>query len=341
VRDLAPNQIDPEAPEDDPRIHQALDAMLPELVAQARDVLVASSRDRDVERRLKTQLGGDEPTARLPIVLNALKSRSLLDKAQAFGRAANGIQDEAMLASALQAMPLNDHSIAALLFQATMGQMSTPHRMMLAAIRVTNSNEDGALVRAGFGPLIDAILSHAQNQIAALSVVGPFADIDLTCRAIDRFHRLVRAVSAYVEMGRGSPWTIAIAGMTKTISARIEPKLADVVMDVNKALRRHRDGADRLDSDQLLSALNALYVLATVRDSRDSLALNALFDQVWQQVGQALEIHIERNLENYRSNPADRIIGERLEAALKMAEIRFSLEYAEVLRRAKEAAEKR
>ncbi|MGN6488279.1 MAG: hypothetical protein ACTHLT_10735, partial [Devosia sp.] len=83
------------------------------------------------------------------------------------------------------------------------------------------------------------------------------------------------------------------------------------------------------------------YVLATVRDCRDSLALNALFDQTWQQVGQALEIHVQRNLELFRSKPSDRVTGQRLDAAIKMAELRFNGEYAEVLRRARDSAERR
>ena len=82
-------------------------------------------------------------------------------------------------------------------------------------------------------------------------------------------------------------------------------------------------------------------VLNTVRDSRDSLAVNAVFEQVWAQTGQALEIHLERNLEALRRNPADSVSSGRLDAALKMAEVRFNLEYAETMRRAKDAAERR
>ena len=135
-------------------------------------------------------------------------------------------------------------------------------------------------------------------------------------------------------------WAAVCAGLTKTISERIEPKLRDVAPDLNMALRK-REGTDRLDSDQVLSALNGMYLLAAVREARDSLALNALFEQVWTQTGQALEIHIERLLQQLRAAPADAIVSARLDAALKMAEIRFNLEYADTLRRAKESAQRR
>lgn len=340
VRDLAPDLIDAGAADDDAS-REALDALVPDLLQRARTALAAAAGNGETERRMKIQFGGEEPYARLPMVLHALKCRSLLDKARSFGRAVNSMTDEAGLALALQSMPLNDQAVYAVLMQAAMGQVANPNRLMAAVIRTSGAATEAAIGRAGFAPLVDALLSHAQAQIPALSQFGAFADIDMTCRAIERFHRLMRAVTGYVELGRLSRWATIAGGLTTTVSALVEPKLRDVAPDVNRALRRHREGADRLDGDLLLSALNGCYILATVRDSRDSLALNALFDQTWTQVGQALEMHLQRNLESYRQNPADRITAQRLEAGIKMAELRFNTEYADVLRRAKESADRR
>jgi|APFEC2959095171_1045051.scaffolds.fasta_scaffold05749_1 hypothetical protein len=339
VRDVAPDLIDPNAADDDQAARQALDLLVPELLQRARAAISAVGTP-DAERRIQLQMGGDDAFRRVGVVLNALKCRSLLDKAQAFGRAANGMTDEMALGVALQSMPLNDHAVSALLFQAAMGQVSHPGRMMAAAIRLAGSATEASMQRAGFAPLIEAMLSHAQAQIPALDQHGAFADIDLTCRAIDRFHRLMRAVTGYVELGRLTRWSTAVAALTKTVSELVEPKLRDVSPNVNLALRRH-SGQDRLDGDQVLAALNGCYVLATIRDCRDSLALNAMFDQTWTQVGQALEMHVQRNLELFRQNPGDRVIGARLDAAIKMAELRFNPDYADVLRRARETAEKR
>jgi hypothetical protein len=339
VRDVAPDLIDAGARDEDPAARQALDLLMPELLQRSRAALAAITTP-EAERRMQIQFGSDDGFRRLPVVLNALKCRSLLDKAQAFGRAANAMTDETALGVALQSMPLNDHAVSALLFQAAMGQVTHPGRLMAAAIRLAGSATEGSLQRAGFAPLIEAILSHAQAQIPALDQHGAFADIDLTCRAIDRFHRLMRAVTGYVELGRLTRWSTAVAAVTKTVSELVEPKLREVSPNVNLALRRH-SGTDRLDSDQVLAALNGCYVLATIRDCRDSLALNAMFDQTWTQVGQALEMHVQRNLELFRQNPGDRVTGARLDAAIKMAELRFNPDYADVLRRARETAEKR
>jgi hypothetical protein len=340
TRDLASDLIDADALDQLPNKVAALDSLVPDLLNRARKALHEVQSDPEAIRRIKSQLGGEEAWAKLPVVLNALRCRSLLDKAKSFGRAANGMNDEAALALALQSMPLQDQPVASLLMHAAVGQVAAPARLVTAAIRIANNAHESALVRAGFAPLINAILAHAQNQIPPLNQVGTFGDMDLICRSVDRFHRLLRAVTGYVELDRGSSWSMIAAQLTRAVSERIDPKLRDVAPDLNLALRR-RDGADRVDGDQILSAMNGMYLLATVRDSRDSLAVNALFDQVWAQTGQALEIHIERNLEHLRRNPGDPVTHARLDAALKMAEIRFNQEYAETMRRAKDATGRR
>ncbi len=340
ARDLAPDLIDLEATQDNEASQAAVESLMPELLARARKALTDAKADGEINRRIRTSLGGDEAWDRLPIVLNALRCRALLEKAASFGRAANGMAEESALALALQSMPLNDPPVAALLMQAAVGQVAIPTKLVTAAIRIAGSATENSLTRAGFAPIVDAILAHAQNQVPAMSQIGAFADMDLVCRAVDRFHRLMRAVTGYVELNRNGRWAMVSSALTTAVSERLDSKLRDVAPDLNKALRK-REGTDRLDRDQILAALNGMYLLATVRDSRDSLALNALFDQVWSQTGQALEIHIERNLQALRSNPADGIASLRLDAALKMAEVRFNQEYADTLRRAKEMAERR
>jgi hypothetical protein len=340
VRDLAPDLIDVGTAEESPEHKAALDALTPELIARTRQALTEARTSLDAARRIKTQLGGEPAWERLPVVVNALRCRGLLDKAQSFGRAANGMGDEASLALALQSMPLQDNAVSSLLMMAATGQVAAPARLITAAIRIAGSAAEPALARAGFGPLLDACFAHAQNQIPALNQIGTFGDMDLVCRSVDRFHRLLRAVTGYVELQRNSRWSLIAAALTKSVSERLEPKLRSVAPDLNLALRR-REGTDRVDGDQILSAMNGIYLLATVRDSRDSLAVNAVFDQVWAQTGQALEIHIERNLESLRRNPVDRASSARLDAALKMAEVRFNPEYAETMRHAKQVAERR
>ena len=50
---------------------------------------------------------------------------------------------------------------------------------------------------------------------------------------------------------------------------------------------------------------------------------------------------MQRNLDAFRANPADHIAAERLDATIKMAELRFNSEYADVIRKARDSAERR
>lgn len=340
VRDLCPDLISADGVANGNFGAAELELVMPQVLGRIKEGLAAADKDAEAGRRLRVMLGQDEARAAIPVIQNALRSRSLLVKAQAFGRAVNTIADDAALGVAIQSMPLQDPPLAALLFHAALGQIANPTRIVTTIIKLSGNATEATIARAGYGPVVEAILAHAQNQVHALQPMGPFADIDLVCRSLDRFHRLIRALTGYIEFARGSRWTAMLSAITKQVSDRIEPRLKTVVPDLNLALRRSA-GTDRADNDGLLSALNGIYLLSTIRECRDSMALNALFDQAWSQSGQALELHLQRNLDLVRQNPSDAATSARLDAGIKMAEIRFNPEYAETLRRARAAAERR
>jgi hypothetical protein len=308
---------------------------LPMVLTRARQQFDAAADDFELQRRLFAQMGSERAVERIPLILDALRSRALIEKAADFGRAVNAITDDAALSMALQSMPVQDATQTALLMQAAIGHVAQPMRLMAAAVKIAGAGDETAIARLGFAPLVEAILSHAGNQIPAMNQWGAFADIDLCCRAVERFHRLMRAVMGFIELHRLSRWSEASALLVRAASAQLETRLNHVGPDVAQALRR-RDNSDRIDADGLLTALNGVYLLATIRDSRDSLALNALFDQTWSQVGQQLEMHLDRIVEHLRANPSSKSSLARLEAGIKMAELRFNAEYADVLRRSRD-----
>ena len=340
-RDLCPDLISADGVANGNFASTDLEVVLPEVLARVKAALAVVAQDPEKDQRLRSALGSHEARDAIPVIVSALRNRALLAKAQAFGKAINTITDEAALGVALQSMPLQDPPLAALLFHAAIGQVANPTRLITTLIRLAGNATEASMIRMGFTPVIDAILAHAQNQLHVLQPMGAFADIDLVCRSLDRFHRLVRSLTGYIEFARGSRWATVLAGVTKQASDRIEPRLRDVVSDLNQALRRGREGSDRLDDDRILAAINGVYLLTTIRECRDSLALNALFEQAWSQTGQALEMHLQRNLDLIRQYPADPVIGARLDAGIKMAEVRFNPEYAETLRRARASAERR
>lgn len=333
VRDLSPDLRDISA--------DAFEQVLPALLDRMRDELARGGTDPQAGKRLDIRIGDAEAIRRLPQIINALQVRGLLGKARDFGRASGAMSDDDALAQALAAIPLGDERTASLLFQAMIGEVRHPHRLIVAASRRAGGAVDSALIRAGFGPLVGAVLASAQDQLQHFFRSGAFADMDRTCRAIERFHRLLRAVGSYIDLGRLNAWSATIAALTKLASERIEPRLREVAPDVSMALRPARDGADRLDSDRLLAALSGMYLLVTLRDCRESLALNALVDEIWLRTGQVLEAYVPSILDMVRADPANQIAGARLDAALKMAELRFGAEYAGIIRRARDGEARR
>lgn len=340
TRDLCSDIFAPEKLSGGTLMASDVEAAIPEILGRMKAGLAQAQADTEGARRLLAQLGHEDARQHLPTVMLALRNRALLGKAQAFGKATNTISDEAALGAAMQAMPLQEPELAALVFHAAVGQVANPTKLILAAIKLSGAATEVSVRRAGLGPLIDAYIAHAQNQLRFFQAIGPFADVDLICRALERFHRLVRSLTGYLEFSRGSQATSVLSAITKHVSDRIEPRLKEVVTDLNQAMRR-RENSDRLDTDKLLAAVGGVYLLATVRDCRDSLALNAVYEQAWHQSGQALEIHIQRNMDLFKTNPDDANTIARLDAVIQMAQVRFSPEYAETLKRARQAAEKR
>jgi len=321
---------------------KSLKALFPTVLTKARDAVSAASIEPESDRRLTAQLGGEDVRSRIPVVLNALRCHALLPKAVAFGKASNSLTDEVALGTALQSMPLKEVGIAALLLHSVVGQAANPSRVVSAIGQIAGGSSEVVIKGAGFGPVIDGILAHAQNQLSKLAGQNSlFADADLMCKAVDRFHKLIRAVTGYVELERGSRWSMISAEITKNMAQGIGPRLREVSADVSKSLRKPREGADRVDADRLLAALNGIYLLESVRNARESLALNALFEQIWGETGQTLEVLLQRNMELFKQDPTDSNTAQRLDMGIKMAEVRFNAEYAEILRKARDSVSRR
>jgi hypothetical protein len=335
-RDLAPDLFD--SLDASGIVPETLDELF--LALQARIKGALTTTDPKAIRRIQTQVGGEDAFNRLDLVMSALRFRALIAKAHGLGRAVNTITDEAAVQTALQSMPISDGVAGAILSQALVGQVAQPSRLIVAATKIAGSAVEPGLQRAGFGALVEAVLAHAQNQLPGLDQDGAFADIDLMCRALERYHRLMRGLIANVELTRGGRWATIVARLTKRVSERVEPKLRRVMQYLTQCLRP-REGETQVDSDGVLAALNHLYLLATVRECRDSLALNATFERVWNQAGQALEYHLTRNLDLLRADPGNAVLASKVEAGIKMAELRFNSDYADVLRRARDLAMRR
>jgi hypothetical protein len=334
-RDAAPDLVAVIANSADPAAE--FERSLSALLAAANAELAAAGIDPEVDRRLRIKLGSPEIRERLPVVLDALKCVPLIEKARTFGRAINAMQDSEAVTSALKTMTRHDSDLAAMLMVATVAEVAQPARLVIAAARSAAASSEEGLMRAGFAPVIEAVLAHAYKALGPMrQPAGTFADVDLVCRSVERFHRNIRAVRANIGFDRRGKWGPMMATMTRIASGLLEPRLREVISDINGALRRPREGGDRIEQDSVLSALNGLYLLAAVRGARDSLALNELCEETWNRSGQALEMNMERAMDALREAPADKVALARVNAGIKMSEVRFGPEYGRILAEARD-----
>ncbi len=309
------------------------------LIAQARET---NEKNPDAARRFQIQLGGEIVHERLPIIEAALRNFLLIEKAVAYGRAINGVTDENSLKLALQTFPMDDPGVASLMMHAALGQIANPVRLVWAVTEISGGQTQNAVTRSGFAPVIIALLAHAQNQISLFASSNTrFSDIDLICRGLARYHRFIRAVSNITQNDKSCEWSQMVASIVRKMSELIEPRLIKVDSDIRQALRKPRTGPDIVDPNLQLDALNGLYLLAAVREALDSLALNSLVNRLWSEVGQALEVLIERNLDMFRKSPDSEFAAKRLDTSIKMAKIRFNPEYAGIIIRARDGVAKR
>ncbi|MCF6301927.1 MAG: hypothetical protein L3J13_01790 [Devosiaceae bacterium] len=302
----------------------------------------AAQQNPDVARRIQIQLGEQEVFDHLAHIEVAFRHQQLLSKSVAFGQAINGVRDENSLKLALQTFPVDDPAVSALMMHAAIGQVQNPNRLINVVLDLSDGSSQRAITASGYASVVEGLIAHAQDQLSNFTATQTrFADMDLTCRSLGRYHRLIRAVTSITETDKSSQWATAVSMLIRHMSELIEPRLMKIDADIRQSLRKTRSGPDRLDSDLLLDALNGLYLLAAVREALDSLALNSLVKSLWNDIGKALEVLISRNLDAFRNDPENDILAQRLNTGIKMAEIRFNPEYADIMARARDGASKR
>lgn len=318
------------------------------LAARAEDLVnlskhaVDAAAESGAGHRLVIQLGGEAEFAALPSVLTCLANLRLLGRAADFGRAVTAMDSVQEIAGALRAVELPDPALRRFWLGAACRTVADPRRFLSAAVVAAGRQSVKAVREAGLGECFEGFLIEAQRQAITLSNrAGLFADIDLACRATQRFHAIARAVRYCFDLQPTAPWAFALAQLTRQIATAMEPHLGQVTADVIRVLRPPRDGGDRLPDETVLQAFNGLYLLAAARDSRESLALNRAVERAWGEIGVAMEALAGRALEAYRSAPENEIAARRIDAAIKMAAVRFGNDYARVLQRSRDNAGRR
>lgn len=320
----------------------ALKAAAPKLADLGRHAVDKARENEESGRRLAIQLGGDAQLHALPMIFAVMSDFGLVDHAAEFSERLNGMHEVHDVAEELEAMTMPDGELRRFWFGAVARSIANPLLFLSACVAASGQRHIEAIKEAGYGEAFDAFLVDAQRQTLLLGDRSNlFADIDLSCRATYRFHAIARAVRYSFELPSMSTWAAGLTQLTREVSEAMDPMIREVTQEVIRALRVPREGADRMDEASVLQAYNSLYLLATTRDCREWLALNATADRVWTETGSALEVLVEKAMERFREAPQDPARAKRLDAAIGMSGIRFGQEYARTITRNRDAITRR
>lgn len=322
-----------------------LEIALNHIVEIVTPLLEKCETDPELKRRLSIQMGGFDVFETVPTILLAFSYVGYIKSGLDLSQELNGQEDNEALVYALEHMEFPSNDIKSLWCQSFASKLLRPDGLAATISKLSFATTEDAIKKSGFAEFVDALITNAQQQIEIIeNQSGMFRDIDLTCRAIDRFHQIARGLQFHLDLAKTSRWNVALERLIKRGADSLNGKFSDILLDVNKVLRpKHSNGsAPHLDPTDVLQAYNGLYILAATRSARESLAVNAIVDRVWRDVGKALEAMIDQIFEHFKQSAGgDQFDLAQVDIAIKFCSIRFGADYAAILRKNKDNIIKR
>jgi len=302
-------------------------------------IIQSCFRDDELRRRLTIQMGGPAVFETVPVILSAFGYVGYIKSGVRFGRELSGHEDPDALKYALEHIEFPSNDVKGLWCQSFTSGVSRTDILAATIAKLSYASTSEAITKSGFAEFVDALLINAQQQIEIIeNQSGIFKDIDLTCRAIDRFHQIARGLQFHLELSKSSKWNYSLERLVKRGANSLSGKFSDILRDVKKVLGPAQNGkaAGRLDPADVLHAYNGLYILAATRSARESLAVNAVVDRVWKDVGISLEAMVDPIFEHFKlSAGSDALDSAQVDIAIKFCSIRFGEDYAAILSRNK------
>lgn len=322
-----------------------LEIALNRIVELVTPLLEKSDNDTELKRRLTIQMGGLDVFEAVPTILLAFSYVGYIKSGLDLGQELNSQEDNEALGYALEHMEFPSNDIKSLWCQSFASKLLRADGLAATISKLSFATTEDAIKKSGFAEFVDALITNAQQQIEIIeNQSGMFRDIDLTCRAIDRFHQIARGLQFHLDLAKTSKWNVALERLIKRGADSLNGKFSDILVDVNKVLRpKPSNGSEpHLDPADVLQAYNGLYILAATRTARESLAVNAIVDRVWRDVGKSLEAMVDRIFEHFKQSAGgDQFDHAQVDIAIKFCSIRFGAEYAAILRKNKDNIIKR
>ncbi|MCZ4271142.1 hypothetical protein [Maritalea porphyrae] len=329
INDVLGGQSQPDEREIERSLSKIVDIVSP--------IFAQNVADSEQKRRLTIQVGGVEVFDAIPTILLAFSYISYIGTGANLGRELSENEEPEAFIYALEHIDFPSNDIKSLWCQTFATGVLRPDLLAAAIAKLSYASTEEAIKKSGYGEYVDALITNAQQQIEMIEKqTGIFRDIDLTCKAIDRFHHIARGLQFHLDLSKSSKWNISLERLVKRGANALSGKFVDVLRDVKKVLGPAPRGATSimLDPADVLQAYNGLYIMAATRSARESLAVNAVVERGWKDVGTALEAMVDRIFEHFKhSTGSDAYDNAQMDIVIKFCSIRFGVEYAAILRR--------
>lgn len=226
-----------------------------------------------------------------------------------------------------------------LLAVALMPRLSNPGMLARIAVQIAGSEDVAHLRTARVGPLVDGALAAADRQAVRLArALEARGDGVAAAAELKRFHEIVRAVLAAVQIDHDGIWRARLAALRRGASDRLGPRIDEVPAAVRRALQFAPGVAPT--EDDCADAVRAVALFVAVRRCRDSLALNEMLARVGPLIEHIVETHGREVLDRLRRAGPE--AGQALKVAsaayVRLSEHLHGEEHAAVLRKARHSA---
>ncbi|POF32338.1 hypothetical protein [Roseibium marinum] len=227
---------------------------------------------------------------------------------------------------------------------ALVDRSDAPAALCSFAGRLVGDDDPKAIENSQFAPFVDVVMSEAERlQILALDHCKHNPDPVAFSQALLEYHALVRGVERDMDLSHSGKWHKRLAESKRTISNVVTTELNTAHGAVRRALqvpKFDQNGKLQINQEAIDDAVRTLRVVTMVRNASETFAVNEVGKRTRQAVEQTLEIVTRSQISDL-----GKARGQQLQAhlaaadvAIMLSEIYFGSDYANQLRRSRQAA---
>jgi hypothetical protein len=219
-------------------------------------------------------------------------------------------------------------------------RVEAPESMMSLAAGLAGSVSVKRIATSGYAVFAEAALSEVERF--ALIATGECSNTALG-EALNAYCRLVRVFDRQFEFEEKPEWQKRIAETRRAMSALVTRELDAMLGNVRRLLSVPavgENGEPILDAGLMDEALRGVMLLNKMRDFAESLAVNEITARSRQSLEQSLEFKTRALLSGLAGaqGRARRAHQAAVDAAIELCEAYFGKDYADQLRRSRQAA---